>query len=689
MKPSGNFPIGPKMPGIMDLGCVEAVLKRAGVGVLLVVLAILPSLSATQVLRERIRDGETKMVLEDEAAFKLEITEPTVPQSVEDGLGKKTSQVFQFSVEHRAGVQIPATSLQAGDLLLEPLFLIGPGQDGARVRLLEPGDTVDEQDLVYLQAKSYRQMFDGGGALILPENFAEGDVLDVYSMSYTPDNKLEYIESGFQTHDGLVIIPNGIELEEKHIAMLRYFTPYPVRIRYPVELDLEVYLRVDWPDTSKPEAGQFWVKRAGEPLPLKLFTYQIKEGDRPLKDIITPDRIVIAAKDEPLMEFGSKNSLEAIDRFRNATMLSEGGKPIVSIDPITGDPSDKDGEPGQLMIAPRNAGEYIRPYTMGNVHEVDDLLLTSKLSFAKGFGKDDDKFPFNAHLTHYIIPFEHSCIDGCDARPEISDHVIEGKKGCEQCRRELKFRPFVYDEMEDYPFLDNVWKDHDIDCSYCSLNYRYQTAHALAGDLKMMNEFSPVSLNMIHPSRLRELRMKEGAALAEDVTYYQNGAEVSVDAGTEVSEELRHRLEQRAVSPVYVDAPKGSGYEAAQCPRCYGWNPTPTNTERAKGEMGVDEIRRILACFPLVEGRVNRYDLVIFGLTHEKEVTSGRSKAKVYTFRRYGDEHFKGIRDWKLEKSGWEYLPRYRHESGYSQPNPLRKSLQEDSGDDPFGDDVF
>jgi len=672
----------------MDLGCLEAVLKRAGTGVLLVLMACLSTLSATEVLRDYVRDGETIKVLEDLAAFKLEITEPTRPQTVVDGLGKKSSQVFEFSVEHRSGVQIPATSLQVGDLLLEPLFLIGPGKNGAKVELLEAGHAVEEQDLVYLQAKSYRQMFDAGGGLVLPANFAEGDVLDVYTMSYTPDNELEYIESGFMTHDGQVIIPNGMELEDKHIAMLNYFTPYPVGVRHPVELDLEVYLRVDWPETSTPEKRQFWVEREGEKLPLKLFTYQIQEGDRPLRDIATTDRAVIAKKGEPLMREG-KNSLEVLDKFRDAVMLSERGKPIVSIDPITSTPNDRDGEPGELMIAPINVGEYIRPYFMDNVHDVESLLASSKLSFAKGYGKSDDKYPFNAHLAHYIIPFEHPCIDGCDARLEISDNLIEGSKGCDQCGRELKFRPYVYDETEVYPFLDNIWKNHDINCSYCSLEYRYQTAHALAGDLGMMNEFGPVSQNLVHPSRLRESRMLEGASLGKGVTYYQNGEEVKVPMGTQVSEELRFTLESRAVSPVYLDKPSAEGYDAAQCPRCFGWNTTPTNTERAKGTMGVDEIRRIVACFPLVEGRVNRYDLVVFGLTHEKEATSGRSRAKVYTFRRYGDEHFKGIRDWKLEGSRWEYLPRYRHEPGYSEPIPLRQGGQEDSGSDLFGDDVF
>lgn len=686
---SGNFLRGPKMLRIMDLGFVEAVLRRAGIGVLLLLISGFSSIHASQVMRDVVLDGEKKSVLEDLAAFKLEITQPSLPQTVGDGLGKKSSQVFQFSVEHRTGVQIPATSLQVGDFLLEPLYLIGPGKDGAKVELLEAGHVVEEQDLVYLQAESYRQMFDAGGGLILPESFSEGDVLDVYTMAYTPDNELEYIDSGFMTHDGQVIVPNGIELEAKHIAMLRYYTAYPVRIRHPVELDLEVYLRVDWPESSLPEKRQFWVKRDGEALPLKLFSYQIQEGDVPIRDIATLDRVVIAKKDEPLMKYGSKNSLEVIDRFRDAVMLSEGGKPIVSIDPITGDPSDKDGEPGQLMVAPRNAGEYIRPYFMSNVHEVDKLLLTSKLSFAKGFGKDDDKYPFNAHLTHYILPFHHPCIDGCDSRLEISNELMDGSKGCDQCGRDLKFRPFVYGEMEVYPFLDNIWKDHPINCSYCDLEYTYQTAHALAGDIKMMNEFPPVSQNLIHPSRLREMRMKPGAKLSQDVTYYKNGEEVKIPAGTEVSEELRFRLETRATSPVYVDEPSGSGYDAAQCPRCFGWNPTPTNTERAKGPMGVDEIRRIVACFPLVEDRVNRYDLVIFGLSSEKEATSGRSKAKIYTFRRYGDEHFKEIRDWKYDGSRWEFLPRYRHETGYSIPIPLRQGQQEDSGSDLFGDDVF
>jgi len=677
------------MRAVLDVGCLRAVLKRRGIGCLLALMTFLSSLSATQVFRNVVLDGESKRVIEDRAAFLLEISTPTRPTTVLDGLQKKSAQMFQFFVENRTGVQIPAHALQIGDLLLEPLYLLGPGQEAARVVLLEAGHTVDEQDLVYLQAKSYRQMFDAAGGLVLPEKYVIGDSLDVYTMNYTPDNQLEYLESGFMTSDGQVIIPNGMALEAKHLAMLNYFTPFPVRVRHQVELELEVYLRVDWPDSSLPEKSQFWVNRGEQPLPIKLFSYQIKEGDRPLRNIQTPDRVVIAEKGQPFTVDGIKNSLQAIDRYRDAMMLSEGGHPIVSIDPITGDINDRDGEPGELVLAPRNAGEYIRPYLMGNVHDVENLLESSKLSFSKGFRQDDDQYPFNAHLTHYILPLMQRCFDGCDSRVEISDQVMSGNKTCDQCDRNIKFRPYVYGETESYSFLDSVWKDHEINCSYCELSYRYQTAHALAGELSMMNEFPPVSLNLIHPSRLRDIRMKDGAALSQDVTYYQNGEEVTVPAGTEVSEELRHRLENRATSPVYVDAPGELKTSAAQCPRCFGWNLVPTNTERAKGPMGVDEIRRIVACFPMVEGRVNRYDLVVFGLSPEVEATSGRSKAKVFTFRRYGDEHFKNIRDWELEGSRWEFLPRYRHESGYSLPIPIKKGGGGSSGGDKSGDDVF
>lgn len=646
----------------------------------------------SQVLRKVDPSGE-KTYVEDNAEFELAIKVDGLPQTVEDAVGRKIAQVFQFSVENRNGVRLPATKLQEGDLLLEPLMLVGKGagEDGAvQVEMFPGGHTMMAEDLYYIHAKSYRVLYDAAGGQIFSKNFQVGDVLDVYRMSYTEDNELEFIESGFQSTAGEVIIENGTTLEERHIAMLNYYTPNPVRVRHPVDLELEFYLRADWPDAFSPDKRQFWIKREGEDQPMLLYSYQIKEGDRPLLNISNKDLPRICEANVPLTKEGRNNSLEAIDRYTDAVMLSKKGNPIVSVDPITKDPSDRPAEPGELVIAPRNEGEYLRPYLVESEDDINSMLLDGKLSFARGYGNTDKNFPFKAYLTHYIIPFPKKCMQGCDDSFEISSDVMAGKKTCATCLRENNFRPYVYGEVQSYPYVDKVFRQHPIHCAFCGFEYSYATAHALCGDENDMVEYPKMALNAIHPSRLRRMRLPEGAELTRNVTFYQNGREVVIEEGTPVEENLRYALESRSTSPVYVDEPRGLTYDAAQCPRCFGWNSLPGNSERIRGPFGVDEVRRVIAAFPVMEGRINRLDLVVFGLDQEKEPVSARSRARVVTFRRYGDEHFKDISRWKKTEERWAFLPRYAHEEGYSLPLPLQEQQEEsDDGMDFFGDDVF
>jgi hypothetical protein len=204
-----------------------------------------------------------------------------------------------------------------------------------------------------------------------------------------------------------------------------------------------------------------------------------------------------------------------------------------------------------------------------------------------------------------------------------------------------------------------------------------------------MVEYGLLHDNMIHPSRLRSLRLPRGSALAKDVTYYKNGEEITIAQGTLVDEELRMSLEARGTSPIYLSSPSSTKMEGAQCPTCFAWNAKPSHPDQLKGSLGVDEVRRGVASFPYVEGRMNRIDLICFGLSDRRESVSGRSLAKMITFRRYGDEHFRNIQGWKKVSEKWAFLPRYQHEKGYTLPVPLQSGAAEASSQDLFGDDDF
>jgi hypothetical protein len=456
-------------------------------------------------------------------------------------------------------------------------------------------------------------------------------------------------------------------------------------------LKLEAYLRVDWPGALRPKLQQYWVKRDGEPLPLQLFSYQIEEGDRPLADIVGADGKVICMADTALSESGKRNSIEALDATRDAVMLSEKGSPITSVDPITGDPNDATVEPGDMTLAPRNQGEYLRPFLISSDDEMNEMLLNENYSFCRAMGAESAEYPFYAQLTRYIVPFKIPCKGACDALVEVSDAVMKGSVYCDSCDNDLKFRPYVLGELPAYSYVDPAWKEDPIHCSICDASFTYRTAHATAGNADEMVEIDhPIASNFIHPSRIRRSRLGGEAYLRKDVTFFRNGEAVTIPEESLADDELRYLLEDRACSPLYISTPDARTSEAAQCPNCFAWNVIPVQLGRLQGEMGVDEVRRAMACFPLVEGRVNRLDLVVFGLSSETDEVTGRSMAKVITFRRFGDEHFNHVQGWKVAEERWAYLPKYQHEKGFSLPTPLRagamggSSVEEDLFEDDF-----
>jgi hypothetical protein len=644
----------------------------------------------SQVLRERSATGdEQRLYVEEEAGFRLDLKVKGLPRTIEDGRGKSRVQAFQMDLQHRRGVRLPASKIQPGDFLLEPLVLLGP--DGERFDFFPAGHRMTSEDFVYLKSDGFRMMYDEEGIRAASEELDVGDVLDVYTMQYDESNRVEFSPSGFLNVKGETIIPNGVTLTKRHLAMLRTYTALPVRIRHEVELDLEAYLRVDWPKAQALRPRQFWVMRDGEPQAMRLYSYQILPGDRPLMDIIGKDDKVICAADTPLLEKGPKNSIEVLDGSKTAVMLSQSKLPIYSVDPITGDANDVLAEPGELVLAPSNVGDYVSSSLMKTDADIEAKLADESGSFCRSFGDKEAELPFEAHLTRYPVPLYHPCLGACDAEIQILDDVMKSEVDCDACDQQIEMRPYVWGEVPAYPYLDSLWTNELISCSICDEEFSYRGAHAMAGAVSDMVEIDhPIAANFVHPSRIRNSRLGDQAFLERDVHYYKNGEEVTVPAGTLADDELRYRLEDRAVSPVYLKGPEGGRGEAAQCPRCFAWNLKPTQFSRLKGQMGLDEVRRAVACFPIVEGRVNRLDLVVFGLSSEVDEVSGWSMAKVITFRRYGDEHFNHIQGWRETESRWAFLPKYQHQSSFFKPVALksngggRRSNQEELFEDDF-----
>jgi len=623
-------------------------------------------LQATQV-RRTLEEGKEPVFIDD-AEYRLEFEVAGKPQLISKDASRSGALIFQYMVEHRSGVRLPPKYLKVGDVILEPLYLVSAGQN-KKIELFPAGHELTEGDLNYILNRDYRQFYDASGAQIYPDSFKIGDPLDVYSMGYDDFGQLSFEESGLQTMSGKVIIPNGTVLNASHLAMLRNGTPFPVKVRQKIDLELESYLRVDWPDRYTPAQNTYWVFRDGVAMPILLKSYQIQPGDKPLANIVNLEREVICEKNQPFTLKGPHNSIEVLERFPDSRMLSMSGKLITSIDPISLDPNDSELVPGQLVLAPRNRGEFLRPYLIKGAEDLNELLSSGHLSLARGYGeKTGDSFPFLSYLTHYTIPLYKDCIAGCDALLDISNDVMKGSHHCENCKKTIDFRPYVYAEISGYAYAGAVWKEAPIHCSHCDLAFMRYRAHALCGEDGAF-EYPGMALNVVYPTRLRSNRLAEGATLAADVTFYKNGKEVIFEKGALINDELRHELEKRATSPIYLEEPYAEKYEAAQCPRCFAWNHQPLETFSLKDELNVDQLRRGIATFPIPEGKFNKLELVTFGLDQAVEPTSGRSLAKVITFRKTVDPTGSSI--WTKDAERWEYLPRYRYEKSMIKPVSL------------------
>jgi hypothetical protein len=624
-------------------------------------------LQATQV-RRVIEEGKEPLFI-DNAEYELQFKAPSGPIFVPPEAGRKGAVIFQYNVEHRAGVRLPSKFLKPGDMLLEPLYVVST--DGAqKVEILPAGHEIVEKDLIYIMNREYRQYYDASGTQLYSDAFKVGDTLDVYTMSYDDFGLLVFEESGLQTMDGKTLIENGTVLNEAHVAMLRNATPFPVKVRQKIDLELEFYLRVDWPDAHELDDRMYWMYQQGSSNPTLLYSYQIKPGDKPLVDIVNLDHEVICAKGQAITLEGDRNSIEVLERFPDAKMVSLRGRKITSVDPISKDPNDTVVKPGELVLAPKNRGEFLRPYLISGPEEMNEMLSSGQLSLARGYGeKTGDSFPFMAYLTHYTIPFYRDCIGGCDAMLNVLNDVVKGSHECKDCKKTVTFRPYVYPEVSGYSYRDMIWKESPINCAYCDLSFMRYRAHALCGEDGAF-EYDPMALNVIYPTRLRASRLTAGATLGADVTYFKNGKEIVFEKGTPITPELRIELEKRATSPIYLEEPYEERHEAAQCPRCFAWNHKPLETFSLKANLTVDQLRRGMATFDFPKGKFNKLELVTFGLIHEVEPTSGRSMAKVTTFKRVPTQA--GADEiWKMDSERWEYLPRYSYEKGMVQPVSL------------------
>lgn len=640
-------------------------------------------LEATQV-RRSLEEGKDPVFI-DSAEFTLEFDTPSAPQFISADAGRKAALVFQYTVEHRSGVRLSPKYLKPGDVLLEPLVLVSSGED-RRAEMLPAGHVIEEVDLAYILNREYRQFYDASGTQVYPDSFKLGDPLDIYSMTYDDFGQVVFEESGLKSMSGTVIVENGTILKESHLAMLRNATPFPVKVRQDIDMELEFYCRVDWPSEYKPDDRMYWMTRPGVSQPMLLYSYQILPGDKPLADILNIDRDIICEKGQGLELKGERNSIEVLERFTDAKMFSLRGRAITSVDPITKDLNDSDVRPGELVLAPKNRGEFLRPYLVKEPEDLNQMLSNGQLSLSRAFGaKKDEKFPFLAYLTHYTIPFYKDCIAGCDARLDISNDVVKGSHSCKSCNKTIPFRPYVYPEISGYAYTKSIWKESPIHCSQCDLGFMRYRAHALCGEDGAF-EYPSMALNSVFSSRLRASRLSSDATLAADVVYYKNGKEITFKEGTLITPELRIELEKRATSPIYLTPPKGDTYEAAQCPRCFAWNHEPLETFSIKGNLTVDQMRRGMATFPYPKGKVSQLELVTFGLSHEAEPTSGRSLAKVITFKKTPGQS--GVGDvWEKSSERWAYLPRYSYEKGLVMPVSL--TGEEDAGGsiDLLGDD--
>lgn len=620
-------------------------------------------------------DGETIDIFDKKNNFEVYFDLADEPIVLQDERGKNPVWIFDYFVEHRRGVEVKASSLKPGDILLDPLMASAP-KNKKHVKLLDAGTVLTEEDLTYVTAKAFRLYYAQDGTIIHPNSFKVGDVLALYQKKIDAQGQVIYIESGFRTAAGKTIIENGTTLNEQHVAMLARRTALPVRIRAPIDLNLEMYLRVDWPDKVPENRDRYWVQRGDQKL--NLMSYQIVAGDVPLADIFLPDGTRICAKGKALAKNGRTNSVEVLDKHRDAVMLTKDGELIFSYDPITGVHSTYRPEPGELVLSASNNEKLVMPLIVKTQEDFDVYLQDTAHSYSRGLVDKDKDFPFFLHYTHYPIPFLKNCVDGCDVQFDAMPVVMKGKHHCKSCQQHVYFPPYVIKPETNYPYHNQLFKTKPILCGYCNKRFMYNQAKAHCANIDDGADWPKQALNLVHPSRLLVSRMGK-ATLKSDSAYYKNGEEIVLEKGTEISDELRKEVMDRALSPVYVTEPKGELYNFAQCPSCFGWNSQPLSPFEIRGPLGVDEVRKGAAVFDLQARRITKLELVVFGLNKTVEPTSGRSLAYVVTYRRYGDEHFQNVASWKLTSKKWKFLPRYDSQVGMNQPIAIGGGAKESS----------
>ncbi len=614
------------------------------------------------------------------AGFELQFKVDGPPRVTEAARGGARAWIFQYSLENRRGVEVQADRLAPGDLLLDPLSTpVEPPAHASGVKLKERGEEISEKDVLYLKAKSFRSYYDRSGTPIMHNVFKVGDVLELYKRVFDSNNQVVYEESGLQRSDDITIIENGTTLTEKHIAMLAHKPVLPARVRAPVELNLEFYLRVDWPDMEPLHPNRFWVKREGAKGALYLLPYELSEGDVPVGNVIQADGTVICQAGKPLTKTGALNSIEVLNKQSAALMVDTvRNKSILALDPITGIPDVDMAEPGDLVLAPQNRGVHVQPILLRSKEDEKTQLNPEKYSYAlpasrKEIPDERYRYPAWVHYTHYPIPVTRDCIAGCDELLKIEKDLMTGQHTCAKCKRTLHFDPWVYQPMEDYPYLDKAWLRHPVTCGVCRNEFMPWQGHDRTDEAGEAPEIPPQEQHLLPPPRLRPQRFKAGSALIEDAFYYKNGEKVVVPKGTVIDEDLRKQLEQRPISPVPAKE-KTEGertIEMVQCPVCFAWNAKPLPPYLMTGLVGVDEVRRGMVAFPHLAKHINKLELVVFGLSSEREPTSNRDKALLITFRRVGDEHFQDLVAWEVTAERWKFLPRYAHEDGTRQPDPV------------------
>ncbi len=589
--------------------------------------------------------------------FNIEIEVPNSPLNV---INKKGESVwlFNFNLQNRMGIVVESKYLKEGDYLLEPLKIIG--SDGKQGYTLYPKHhTITKKDLLFLNTKHFRKMYEVTGVPLDLSTLKEGETFEAYKRSYdySDDDVLIYEPSGFETVKGENIIENGTVLEEKHLAMIFKKAILPARVQYKVNPKLSFFIRTDWPKEAYNSPKRFWVFREDEPKPLYLLRYQLEENDTLIGDVIRSDRTIICNTGEKLQLEGDVNSIQAIKKYTDAFMVHKKTRaPITSIDPISLVPNSKVVEPSDLVIAPQNQFEFSQPYFIKNKKSLSDILSKGIYSYSRAYTSTGDiKYPSYIYLTHYTLPFLVECIAECDELLDISDSLLKGKKHCQQCKRHKHFQPYVHQPVNVYTHLNQTWEKDKITCVYCKERFYLSQAYLNAGKREDGSDFDPISVNFIHPKDL----IAGKSVPVKEISYFMNGDEIIIEPGEPLDEEMIDVLKKRSISPIYLSKPTELKSDAAQCPYCFGWNTKPLSVNNLSNEIGTSEVRKGAVSFKNIGHKTNRLDLVVFGLSFKKEPTTGRSLALVATYERYGDEHFQFISGWKLISRKWKYLYPY------------------------------